>query len=347
MTDTKEIFRNWLIHPKDNGDVSTSLTADRYVGDINRLSKRLYGYIDWNLLSNELYILKLLFMNSSNWILLDNEDVDLVINYLYRYKLKNRNFNDHYNHFFHSLRKQLNIPSSDAAKHTDFFFTHLKNTNEYAKLFDWVKHVFVTEKSIKYLSWLYINKIEKRNTYTALSKFSEYLINTQTVNENFAYALSKQTTWIKIKNKSNSNIQIEEASGTVGRNFYARYKEGKAEKVLSVQETALALGCGETTIRRLLKNKKINFKANNNKIAVDNVRRFLKRRHTKRSHGSVTPIVSVQDKTNWVKMKEAEIISHRSATYILERAKKGYIAYTRYGLRKFLYFKPDLLKTKP
>ena len=48
-------------------------------------------------------------MDSSNWVNIPSEDLDDVIVYLYNYKQKNRNFNDHYNQFFHSLRKHLTL----------------------------------------------------------------------------------------------------------------------------------------------------------------------------------------------------------------------------------------------
>ncbi len=344
MTDIKTNFHTWLTQSKDNQSKTAPLTANEYINRLNRLSKRLYDKEGLQYISDNIYILRLLFMDSSNWVNIPSEDLDDVIVYLYNYKQKNRNFNDHYNQFFHSLRKHLNEPLSFSSKHPYFFFDILRNTEEYMKLSDWVKHVFVTEKSLRYLSWLYINRTEKRKIATALLKFSIFLTTTRTASDNVIGLLSREILWSKRKNKKNDFVQIDEANGVEGRNFYSRYKEGKVEKLLSVQEVAQALGCADSMVRGLIEKGKLNFKPGTKKIIAENVRRFLRRRHTKRSIGSTTPDDLVKDKHNWVKMKEAEIISHRSATYIRTQVKKGRVAYTRYGLRKFLYFKPDLLK---
>lgn len=344
MTDIKTNFHTWLTQSKDNQSKTAPLTANEYINRLNRLSKRLYDKEGLQYISDNIYILRLLFMDSSNWVNIPSEDLDDVIVYLYNYKQKNRNFNDHYNQFFHSLRKHLNEPLSFSSKHPYFFFDILRNTEEYMKVSDWVKHVFVTEKSLRYLSWLYINRTEKRKIATALLKFSIFLTTTRTASDNVIGLLSREILWSKRKNKKNDFVQIDEANGVEGRNFYSRYKEGKVEKLLSVQEVAQALGCADSMVRGLIEKGKLNFKPGTKKIIAENVRRFLRRRHTKRSIGSTTPDDLVKDKHNWVKMKEAEIISHRSATYIRTQVKKGRVAYTRYGLRKFLYFKPDLLK---
>ncbi len=341
---TKVTFNEWLTQSKDSKVKTTSLTASEYIGRLTRLSQRLYGKDDLQSIQNNIYILRLLFMDSSNWMNIETNDLDKVVAYLYYYKQKNRNLNDHYNQFFHSLRKQLTLPLSFSSQHPDFFFNILKNTEEYVRLSDWIKQVFVTEKSLRYLSWLYINKTEKRKIATALLKFSIFLTTTRTASDNVIGLLSREILWSKRKNKKNDFVQIDEANGVEGRNFYSRYKEGKVEKLLSVQEVAQALGCADSMVRGLIEKGKLNFKPGTKKIIAENVRRFLRRRHTKRSIGSTTPDDLVKDKHNWVKMKEAEIISHRSATYIRTQVKKGRVAYTRYGLRKFLYFKPDLLK---
>lgn len=347
MTGIKENFQNWLTNSKEKGKVFSLSTSFEYAKRLNRLCKKLYENLDWEILYNDIYILRLLFMDSSKWTTIKQDDLDLIVSYLYKYKHKNRNFNDRYNQFFHFFRKELNIPLSSAYSKQSFFFNLLHNTDEYKKLSDWVRYVFVTEKSLKYLSWLYQNKEEKRKMAVALAQFCNFLVETKAINQNMMFTLSQQTIWCKRKNKSNSYIQIEEANGLVGRNFYSRFIEGKAEKLMSVQEVAQALGCGNTTVRRLLNKKKLNFKPSSNKIIAENVRRFLKRRHTKRSQGSFTNDDLIKDEANWVKMKAAEDISGYSATYIRKQAAQGRIAYTRYGLRKFLYFKPDLMKLRP
>lgn len=146
MTDIKTNFHTWLTQSKDNQSKTAPLTANEYINRLNRLSKRLYDKEGLQYISDNIYILRLLFMDSSNWVNIPSEDLDDVIVYLYNYKQKNRNFNDHYNQFFHSLRKHLNEPLSFSSKHPYFFFDILRNTEEYMKLSDWVKHVFVTEK---------------------------------------------------------------------------------------------------------------------------------------------------------------------------------------------------------
>lgn len=347
MTDIKESFQNWLTNAKEKNKVFTPSTVFEYAKRLNRLCKKLYDNLNWEILSYDVYVLKLLFMDSSKWIEIRQDDLDLIISYLYQYKHRNRNFNDRYNQFFRFFRKQLDIPLSSASKKPSFFFNIFHNTDEYKQLSDWIRHVFVTEKSLKYLSWLYQNKEEKRKMAVALSQFSTFLVETKAVNQNMMFALSQQIIWSKRKAKSNSFIQVEEANGILGRNFYSRFKDGKVEKLMSVQEVAQALGCGNTTVRRLLNSKKLNFKPSTNKIIAENVRRFLKRRHTKRSQGSFTNDDLIKDEANWVKMKAAEDISGYSATYIRKQAAQGRIAYTRYGLRKFLYFKPDLMKLRP
>ena len=347
MEDIKEKFKNWCINkPDDLGRKSKPSTILEYINRLNRLSQRLYEDDHWDNLVQDIYILKLLFMNNQNWQYAEEDDLYNVVTYLFKYKKKNRNFNDQYNHFFSDLKKQIDktLPTSNFFYRFRFLFDISRNTEEYAKLSKWVKYVFITEKSINYLSWLYINKAEKRRINTALSMFSDFWVQTQSVSSETYYTLCQKELWKKRKRKSNEYLKVLEANGIDGRNFYSRYIEGKAEKLLSIQETAQALGCAETNIRRLLKNGKLNFKPGTNKIIAENVRRFLRRRHTPKNVVIIADEDKVRNSKNWVKMKEAKIISCRSATYIRKKVKEGKIAYTRYGLRKFLYFKPDLMK---
>ena len=344
MADIKENFQKWLTQAQNNNAANTKLTAYEYMRRLIRLCQKLYGKEDWKQLLEDIYILILIHTNSHHWLNITSKDLNSVTVYLYSYKHKNRNFNNHYNQFFHSIRKQFDLPLSSVAKKTSYYFEIFRNTEEYVKLSDWIKHIFTTEKDLKYLSWLYSNKIEKRKMLVALSKFSTFLLSTCSAPEGIMGLLNKEVLGLKRKNKSNDYIEIDEANGVEGRNFYSIYTEGKAEKLLSIKETSYALGCSEMTIRRLLEKKKLNFKGDTGGISTESVRKFLKRRHTKRKEGKITDEDCEKKSDNWVKMKDAEIISRRSATYIRKQVKNGRVAFTRYGLRKFLYFKPDLLK---
>ncbi|MBO4294169.1 MAG: hypothetical protein J5896_01840 [Alphaproteobacteria bacterium] len=62
----KVAFNEWLTQSKDNMIKTTPLTASEYIGRLNRLSQRLYGKEDFQSLQNNIYILHLLFMDSSN-----------------------------------------------------------------------------------------------------------------------------------------------------------------------------------------------------------------------------------------------------------------------------------------
>ena len=344
MTDIKTNFHTWLTQSKDNQSKTTPLTANEYINRLNRLSKRLYDKEGLQYISDNIYILRLLFMDSSNWVNIPSEDLDDVIVYLYNYKQKNRNFNDHYNQFFHSLRKHLNEPLSFSSKHPYFFFDILRNTEEYMKLSDWVKHVFVTEKSLKYLSWLYINKTEKRKIAAALSKFSTFLVKTRVVSQGTISLLNRFSIWKLRKNIVSTVVKIYEANGIEGRNFYSRYVEGKAEKLLSMKEAKYILGCSDEIFRNLLKNGKLHFKSNSNMIDTENMRRFLRRKHIRRSVGTLSKVDEDKNPENWLQMKEAVALTGNTASYIRWQVKKGRVAYIRYSLKKFKYFKPDLLK---
>ncbi|MBQ7632651.1 MAG: hypothetical protein IJS88_00875 [Alphaproteobacteria bacterium] len=344
MTDIKTNFHTWLTQSKDNQSKTTPLTANEYINRLNRLSKRLYDKEGLQYISDNIYILRLLFMDSSNWVNIPSEDLDDVIVYLYNYKQKNRNFNDHYNQFFHSLRKHLNEPLSFSSKHPYFFFDILRNTEEYMKLSDWVKHVFVTEKSLKYLSWLYINKTEKRKIAAALSKFSTFLVKTRVVSQGTISLLNRFSIWKLRKNIVSTVVKIDEANGIEGRNFYSRYVEGKAEKLLSMKEAKYILGCSDEIFRNLLKNGKLHFKSNSNMIDTENMRRFLRRKHIRRSVGTLSKVDEDKNPENWLQMKEAVALTGNTASYIRWQVKKGRVAYIRYSLKKFKYFKPDLLK---
>lgn len=344
MTDIKTNFHTWLTQSKDNQSKTAPLTANEYINRLNRLSKRLYDKEGLQYISDNIYILRLLFMDSSNWVNIPSEDLDDVIVYLYNYKQKNRNFNDHYNQFFHSLRKHLNEPLSFSSKHPYFFFDILRNTEEYMKLSDWVKHVFVTEKSLRYLSWLYINKAEKRKIATALLKFSIFLVKTRVVSQGTISLLNRFSIWKLRKNIVSTVVKIDEANGIEGRNFYSRYVEGKAEKLLSMKEAKYILGCSDEIFRNLLKNGKLHFKSNSNMIDTENMRRFLRRKHIRRSVGTLSKVDEDKNPENWLQMKEAVALTGNTASYIRWQVKKGRVAYIRYSLKKFKYFKPDLLK---
>ena len=344
MTDIKTNFHTWLTQSKDNQSKTTPLTANEYINRLNRLSKRLYDKEGLQYISDNIYILRLLFMDSSNWVNIPSEDLDDVIVYLYNYKQKNRNFNDHYNQFFHSLRKHLNEPLSFSSKHPYFFFDILRNTEEYVRLSDWIKQVFVTEKSLRYLSWLYINKAEKRKIAAALSKFSTFLVKTRVVSQGTIGLLNRFSIWKLRKNIVSTVVKIDEANGIEGRNFYSRYVEGKAEKLLSMKEAKYILGCSDEIFRNLLKKGKLHFKSSSNMIDTENMRRFLRRKHIRRSVGTLSKVDEDKNPENWLQMKEAVALTGNTASYIRWQVKKGRVAYIRYSLKKFKYFKPDLLK---
>lgn len=341
---TKVTFNEWLTQSKDSKVKTTSLTASEYIGRLTRLSQRLYGKDDLQSIQNNIYILRLLFMDSSNWMNIETNDLDKVVAYLYYYKQKNRNLNDHYNQFFHSLRKQLTLPLSFSSQHPDFFFNILKNTEEYVRLSDWIKQVFVTEKSLHYLSWLYINKTEKRKIAAALSKFSTFLVKTRVVSQGTIGLLNRFSIWKLRKNIVSTVVKIDEANGIEGRNFYSRYVEGKAEKLLSMKEAKYILGCSDEIFRNLLKKGKLHFKSSSNMIDTENMRRFLRRKHIRRSVGTLSKVDEDKNPENWLQMKEAVALTGNTASYIRWQVKKGRVAYIRYSLKKFKYFKPDLLK---
>ncbi len=340
----KVAFNEWLTQSKDNNIKTTSLTASEYIGRLSRLSQRLYGKEDFQSLQNNIYILHLLFMDSSHWINIETDDLDKVVAYLYYYKQKHRNFNDKYNQFFHSIRKEFNLPLSSVAKRTLHYFETFRNTEEYVRLSDWIKQVFITEKSLRYLSWLYINKTEKRKIATALSKFSIFLVNTRAINQGTIGLLNRFSIWKLRKNIVSTVVKIDEANGIEGRNFYSRYVEGKAEKLLSMKEAKYILGCSDEIFRNLLKNGKLHFKSNSNMIDTENMRRFLRRKHIRRSVGTLSKVDEDKNPENWLQMKEAVALTGNTASYIRWQVKKGRVAYIRYSLKKFKYFKPDLLK---
>lgn len=344
MLDLREEFKNWLISADNKKYKTTILTASEYINRLNRLSQRLYNNEDWQKLSYDLYILKLLFMKNSHWIDIGTADLQKVVSYLYEYRRKNRNFNDRYNQYFHSVREQLDEPLSFSTKKPNFFLELLVNTEEYALLSKWIKHIFITEKCIKYLSWLYINKDEKRKVFVALVKYMHFLGQTNKIDKNLYCLLKKDILGKKRKDKTFCDIELVEASGISPRGFYSKYNEGIAEKYLSVNDAAYAIGCSETTVYRLLDAGKLHLKPGTKKIIAENVRRFLRRRHIPKS----TEKISIKDKeqkhTNWISMKEAIEVSGLSSFQIHKKVKEGLIAYTRYGVRRFLYFKPDLEK---
>jgi len=68
MTDIKTNFHTWLTQSKDNQSKTTPLTANEYINRLNRLSKRLYDKEGLQYISDNIYILRLLFMDSSNWV---------------------------------------------------------------------------------------------------------------------------------------------------------------------------------------------------------------------------------------------------------------------------------------
>lgn len=84
MTDIKETFNTWLTQTNDT--LTTASTASEYTGRLNRLSLRLYGKTDWPQLANDIYILRLLFADSRNWIHISDEDLYHITIYLQNYK---------------------------------------------------------------------------------------------------------------------------------------------------------------------------------------------------------------------------------------------------------------------
>lgn len=344
MSNIEKDFNTWLIQAKDGKEKTTSLTATEYINRLGRLSQRLFDKEDFQRLSDNIYVLRLLFMNSSKWTHIENSDLDLVVAFLYEYKQKNRNFNDHYNQFFHPLRKKMNEPLDFSSKHPSFFFNFFHNTSEYTKLSDWIKHVFITEKSLKYLSWLYINKTEKRKIATVLAKFSTFLMQTKNISNNTMGLLNRFQIWELRKSTVISAVEIDEANGIEGRNFYSRYNNGKAEKLLLMKEAKYILGCSDKIFNNLLENNKLHFKKGSKMIDAENLRRFLRRWHTKRRVGTFSKIDEDKNSENWLQMNEAVKLTGHTASYIRWQVKKGRVAYTRYSLRKFKYFKPDLLK---
>lgn len=200
------------------------------------------------------------------------------------------------------------------------------------------------KKSLRYLSWLYINKAEKRKIATALLKFSIFLVKTRVVSQGTISLLNRFSIWKLRKNIVSTVVKIDEANGIEGRNFYSRYVEGKAEKLLSMKEAKYILGCSDEIFRNLLKNGKLHFKSNSNMIDTENMRRFLRRKHIRRSVGTLSKVDEDKNPENWLQMKEAVALTGNTASYIRWQVKKGRVAYIRYSLKKFKYFKPDLLK---
>ena len=79
---TKVAFNEWLTQSKDSKVKTRSLTASEYIGRLTRLSQRLYGKEDFQSLQNNIYILHLLFMDSSHWINIETDDLDKACKFL-------------------------------------------------------------------------------------------------------------------------------------------------------------------------------------------------------------------------------------------------------------------------
>ena len=75
----KVAFNEWLTQSKDNNIKTTSLTASEYIGRLSRLSQRLYGKDDLQSIQNNIYILRLLFIDSSNWMNIETNNLDKVV----------------------------------------------------------------------------------------------------------------------------------------------------------------------------------------------------------------------------------------------------------------------------
>ena len=79
MTDIKTNFHTWLTQSKDSKVKTTSLTASEYIGRLTRLRQRLYGKDDLQSIQNNIYILRLLFIDSSNWMNIETNNLDKVV----------------------------------------------------------------------------------------------------------------------------------------------------------------------------------------------------------------------------------------------------------------------------
>ena len=75
----KVAFNEWLTQSKDNNIKTTSLTASEYIGRLTRLRQRLYGKDDLQSIQNNIYILRLLFIDSSNWMNIETNNLDKVV----------------------------------------------------------------------------------------------------------------------------------------------------------------------------------------------------------------------------------------------------------------------------
>ena len=76
---TKVAFNEWLTQSKDSKVKTTSLTASEYIGRLTRLRQRLYRKDDLQSIQNNIYILRLLFIDSSNWMNIETNNLDKVV----------------------------------------------------------------------------------------------------------------------------------------------------------------------------------------------------------------------------------------------------------------------------
>ena len=76
---TKVAFNEWLAQSIDSKVKTTSLTAAEDIGRLTRLRQRLYGKDDLQSIQNNIYILRLLFIDSSNWMNIETNNLDKVV----------------------------------------------------------------------------------------------------------------------------------------------------------------------------------------------------------------------------------------------------------------------------
>ena len=76
---TKVAFNEWLTQSKDSMVKTTALTASEYIGRLTRLRQRLYGKDDLQSIQNNIYILRLLFIDSSNCMNIETNNLDKVV----------------------------------------------------------------------------------------------------------------------------------------------------------------------------------------------------------------------------------------------------------------------------
>ncbi len=368
MDDIKKRFQNWL---EDNKKIQLKTTDGRpstiygYTQRLDRLIKRLYNVEEqqkphWEELIPDISAIVLILGKPSCWINMDEKFICIVGLFLLQQKSKNRQINKKCTQYIKETDKNYLLAYSRG----------ITNEKEPAvnDFLAWVKDIFVSGKANTYLKWLWISDSEKRQLTIASKLFLEFLYEIaqkkgiegeqletfETVKLTFACLLD----WKKSR-ENYSSIRIVEATGVTARNFYTPRQNGKSKKELSLPMSAQALGNDYTTLQRLIKNKKLTVrnitvqssqdekkKITKRVIQVTDLRRFLQRRHKKRTDGTSFETETIANPKNWVFMSEAKNITGYSEAQIRRFRKEGKIAVVKYKLIRFLYFKPDLERLK-